>query len=236
MILKNTLMICFNTQPPEGGWAFAFCCFCGRTCFNTQPPEGGWRQPRRTHPPLRVSTHSRLKAAGAAIVVLPFRRLGFNTQPPEGGWGCAGTAIRRNGCFNTQPPEGGWLCPRSNRCRPPSFNTQPPEGGWVYIEQAAASRIVSTHSRLKAAGFHAVWIFSSKTGFNTQPPEGGWACRHSTKSSGDVSTHSRLKAAGLAKVRQTLNRKGFNTQPPEGGWVKFISETNTIPMFQHTAA
>ena len=39
-------------------------CLC---CFNTQPPEGGWilnRLPVATT--LAVSTHSRLKAAGAA--------------------------------------------------------------------------------------------------------------------------------------------------------------------------
>ena len=33
--------------------------------FNTQPPEGGWRFRRSGHGPLGVSTHSRLKAAGA---------------------------------------------------------------------------------------------------------------------------------------------------------------------------
>ena len=37
------LEICFNTQPPEGGWAvdsFSKMTFGG---FNTQPPEGGWQ-------------------------------------------------------------------------------------------------------------------------------------------------------------------------------------------------
>ena len=33
-----------------------------------------------------------------------------------------------------------------------SFNTQPPEGGWIALERAVNSRIVSTHSRPKAAG------------------------------------------------------------------------------------
>ena len=35
-------VICFNTQPPEGGWTFPACSseYVGR--FNTQPPEGGW--------------------------------------------------------------------------------------------------------------------------------------------------------------------------------------------------
>jgi len=35
----------------------------------------------------RVSTHSRPKAAGAAIVIADTAKtLRFNTQPPEGGW------------------------------------------------------------------------------------------------------------------------------------------------------
>ena len=33
-----------------------------------------------------VSTHSRLKAAGAPIHLLRFAAFCFNTQPPEGGW------------------------------------------------------------------------------------------------------------------------------------------------------
>ena len=58
--------------------------------------------------------------------------------------------------------------------------------------------IVSTHSRLKAAG----------TSLFTRSLR-----KH-------VSTHSRLKAAGLLviSIAQMVNR--FNTQPPEGGWDK----------------
>ena len=36
---------------------------------------------------------------------------------------------------------------------PISFNTQPPEGGWVGLEEPVEPTVVSTHSRLKAAGF-----------------------------------------------------------------------------------
>ena len=35
-------------------------------CFNTQPPEGGWRLQNELIDPLIVSTHSRPKAAGLA--------------------------------------------------------------------------------------------------------------------------------------------------------------------------
>ena len=58
-------------------------------CFNTQPPEGGWdllgagvvRQ-------VLVSTHSRPKAAGSHSRLVSGCIGSFNTQPPEGGWGC----------------------------------------------------------------------------------------------------------------------------------------------------
>ena len=56
-----------------------------------------------------------------------------------------------------------------------SFNTQPPEGGWNFSVKGERNTIVSTHSRLKAAGH--------------EPAE--------YRQSRFVSTHSRLKAAGF---------------------------------------
>ena len=35
---------------------------------------------------FRVSTHSRLKAAGFIVMITMVIYIGFNTQPPEGGW------------------------------------------------------------------------------------------------------------------------------------------------------
>ena len=64
-----TKRVCFNTQPPEGGWFLSvFSCNICNLCFNTQPPEGGWEiiyQPFCFQ--SLVSTHSRLKAAGASL-------------------------------------------------------------------------------------------------------------------------------------------------------------------------
>ena len=58
----------FNTQPPEGGWLQTYLCRTHSHRFNTQPPEGGWlcRQVACLFR-KRVSTHSRLKAAGAVF-------------------------------------------------------------------------------------------------------------------------------------------------------------------------
>ena len=55
-----------------------------------------------------------------------------------------------------------------------SFNTQPPKGGWFIDLFFSFFALVSTHSRLKAAGVY-------------QYPRGNQMV---------VSTHSRLKAAG----------------------------------------
>ena len=56
-------------------------------------------------------------------------------------------------------------------------------------------KVVSTHSRLKAAGFSS----------------------HLSQLLAMVSTHSRLKAAVFQIIRFNRRYICFNTQPPEGG-------------------
>ena len=56
--------ICFNTQPPEGGWQRRSPRRPIKRRFNTQPPEGGWNPDGNPNG----------------------KPDGFNTQPPEGGW------------------------------------------------------------------------------------------------------------------------------------------------------
>ena len=46
MIIVVFYLVCFNTQPPEGGWQYAADQLNSEDCFNTQPPEGGWVQIR----------------------------------------------------------------------------------------------------------------------------------------------------------------------------------------------
>ena len=59
------------------------------------------------------------------------------------------------------------------------FNTQPPEGSWQQLGNGfERHRLVSTHSRPKAAGLPAAVLVRCRLCFNTQPPEGGWTtCR-----------------------------------------------------------
>ena len=73
---------------------------------------------------------------------------------------------------------------------------------------------VSTHSRLKAAGSTLASVALIAFSFNTQPPEGGWASRQIWRHRADC----------------------FNTQPPEGGWTLSIFFVSIIRVFQHTAA
>ena len=65
-------------------------------------------------------------------------------------------------------------------------------------EQTDDMWIVSTHSRLKAAGSASKCVRHPARCFNTQPPEGGWQAKAGKLISAVVSTHSRLKAAGKA--------------------------------------
>ena len=85
---------------------------------------------------FEVSTHSRLKAAGAEKY--------FNQL--------------LEGCFNTQPPEGGWHYSIAKSGLKLCFNTQPPEGGWDVLNAICRGDIVSTHSRLKAAGWNGLTL------------------------------------------------------------------------------
>ena len=59
-------------------------------------------------------------------------------------------------------------------------------------------RLVSTHSRPKAAAIGATSVWTENTGFNTQPPEGGCHLDKSKPPLSElVSTHSRPKAAAI---------------------------------------
>ena len=125
-------------------------------CFNTQPPEGGWQRFLRPGALHIVSTHSRPKAAGSLKPLKLSWLKCFNTQPPEGGWircplrghtlpGFQHTAARRRlvPCYRDRAPSKGV----STHSRPKAAGRR--------VEQVANHRFVSTHSRPKAAGLKA---------------------------------------------------------------------------------
>ena len=63
--------MCFNTQPPKGGWYATIDITFRESGFNTQPPKGGWNLMEWLGLSDSVSTHSRLKAAGTAAKKSP---------------------------------------------------------------------------------------------------------------------------------------------------------------------
>ena len=169
---------CFNTQPPEGGW---------RTWPKMQKSLGSFQHTaarRRlvsimVQAPLlvRVSTHSRPKAAGKQQFCFCVQRLvSTHSRPKAAGpneYTNAGreiafqhTAARRrlgvsappvpppNRCFNTQPPEGGWSPLNSNKPNAKQFqHTAARRRLGVVARLRLLEHEVSTHSRPKAAGY-----------------------------------------------------------------------------------
>ena len=139
----------------------------------------------------------------------------FNTQPPEGGWKWRPQKTKWQNGFNTQPPEGGWI----TNCfmlviRLVSTHSRLKAAGVSRAVSACGNFAVSTHSRLKAAGQTGRRHIQKIESFNTQPPEGGW---RSTEP-------------------YSCGHCRFNTQPPEGGWVSVSAYRIWQGKFQHTAA
>ena len=96
------------------------------------------------------------------------------------------------------------------------------------------SEDVSTHSRLKAAGFQERLPHHIQICFNTQPPKGGWMIMNlCSLISTAVSTHSRLKAAGASL--KSLAPSGFAAPISLNSQEKREREYNTafsvIPAF-----
>ena len=127
--------LCFNTQPPEGGWHCTIKLGRLNSWFQHTAARRRLEETTAKKPSKKGFQHTAARRRLAKICSLVKSVISFNTQPPEGGWLCElrkggflclfqHTAARRrlargskfvlrslNG-FNTQPPEGGWLPPR----------------------------------------------------------------------------------------------------------------------------
>ena len=96
--------------------------------------------------------------------------------------------------------------------------------------------MVSTHSRLKAAGPNAYIFRQNHYSFNTQPPEGGWDNEALFDMFWEVSTHSRLKAAGKMELyEQNSHRVSTHSRLKAAGQVMPGPAVGMVT-FQHTAA
>ena len=83
---------------------------------------------------------------------------------------------------------------------------------------SGASVIVSTHSRLKAAGVSPDHVVDISIVSTHSRLKAAGHCPNNIPMATIVSTHSRLKAAGYRASVDFYGRHSFNTQPPEGGW------------------
>ena len=147
------------------------------SCFNTQPPEGGWSYPRRCNAwSLGFQHTAARRRLGKSAPTRRRSRACFNTQPPEGGWATTPDSGKQGGGF--QHTAARRRLAFSNRSFSVSVLFQHTAARRrLGIEQGSCKgdRLVSTHSRPKAAG-PATWRTSPKAkSFNTQPPEGGWS-------------------------------------------------------------
>ena len=122
-----------------------------------------------------VSTHSRPKAAGTKTVIQSLTRTGFNTQPPEGGWPWFKLAMHDDEMFQHTAARRRLAAQPICQMMLLMFqHTAARRRLAIHINPRVRFRLVSTHSRPKAAGADS----SSQQTFVI------------------VSTHSRPKAAG----------------------------------------
>ena len=123
------MVVCFNTQPPEGGWEKILGQPQGDCVSTHSRPKAAGDRMAAKNIRLPVSTHSRPKAAGTVDAdTLTAYTVSTHSRPKAAGLNLMRggfealfqhTAARRrlderdriNGefaSFNTQPPEGGW--------------------------------------------------------------------------------------------------------------------------------
>ena len=148
-------------------------------CFNTQPPEGGWEWEKLDKHKLEmVSTHSRPKAAGSEIQTAFFngaevsthsrpKAAGFQFITFDGAFAFQHTAARRRLVYHVLLSASAYLFQHTAARRRLDEITPTKRG----------NRAVSTHSRPKAAGIRIDLANDQAARFNTQPPEGGWSSR-----------------------------------------------------------
>ena len=146
--------MCFNTQPPEGGWVFS------------------WNEKLIWSMFQHAAARRRLDKKTRCLLVWR----GFQHAAARRRLGCQSLEHIPKAAVSTRSrpkAAGGQNC--RIRCRWYSFNTQPPEGGWMtFSNKFISSNGVSTRSRPKAAGIDGWTKENPHLGFNTQPPEGGW--------------------------------------------------------------
>ena len=144
-------------------------------CFNTQPPEGGWLARVFGTEFGRVSTHSRPKAAGQIRLPSVCYHPSFNTQPPEGGWVFTLQIFGFNCWFQHTAARRRLVGMTLNQAYEQMFQHTAARRRLVgmTLNQAYEQMFQHTAARRRLASETSHFVMPIER-FNTQPPEGGW--------------------------------------------------------------
>ena len=186
-------------------------------CFNTQPPEGGWAsKPCKSQSDL-VSTHSRPKAAGTAQARLRgVFVVSTHSRPKAAGHLQRQIKAVKKVSTHSRPKAAG-IQAVQRPLRHVRFNTQPPEGGWETENFVMFGRFVSTHSRPKAAGLSSSHTDKTKkVSTHSRPKAAG--TKHQNKNRYKWFQHTAARRRLVIIWKRSGRKPSFNTQPPEGGW------------------
>ena len=193
-------LICFNTQPPEGGcFRSLHSSFSISVSTLSRPKAAGLERPH-AGVLTKVSTLSRPKAAGRMSHVFLAIRL-FQHSAARRRLGGFPASFADSLCVSTLSRPKAAVCllllVRRRIC---GFNTQPPEGGCLSPRPSASQRVVSTLSRPKAAASARLSCFGA-TGFQHSAARRRLQETARHELTDRVSTLSRPKAAVPAQVQ-----------------------------------
>ena len=120
-----------------------------------------------------------------------------------------------------------------HRPRVVSTHSRPKAAGALSAD-VFAQLAVSTHSRPKAAGCRAPARVPPFARFNTQPPEGGWRPAVRNQPPERVSTHSRPKAAGLLGANGIKKEKVSTHSRPKAAGAALPDAVKTAIVSTHS--
>ena len=168
----------FNTQPPEGGCKMGLEVSQSGGSFNTQPREGGCLLSSLFPQNIRVSTHSRAKAAANFPIMVAY-------------------------CYLVSTHSRAKAAARSRRLESlvPLFQHTAARRRLHFAPSSRSNLMKFQHTAARRRLQSAVDFCGHKAFcFNTQPREGGCNTSIDNKPIFSVSTHSRAKAAAQSNT------------------------------------
>ena len=192
------LLMCFNTQPPEGGWFRLTRLKIYIRSFNTQPPEGGWHL-SRTHTYIEEKfQHAAARRRLGRYLPMPkkWTTVSTRSRPKAAGATKHHTLHSKTVSTRSRPKAAGIVLGCVLKSSSVSTRSRPKAAGKRMVN-INFDKLVSTRSRPKAAG--SVPVFRSLISYRFQHAA---ARRRLDKlalvysSLNHVSTRSRPKAAG----------------------------------------